>query len=125
MDDTAASPSTLIWVPEDVTIPNALAILFYPLYTFGHEFDVFAVCTADNSIFADLDIVGNKCTLYNCAGCYFYAWHQYTVNDLSTFADFASGKQYRIAYFTFNNTALCDKSFVDLGIWSDVLRKSR
>ena len=97
MDGTAAVPSTLIWVPEDVTIPNALAILFYPLYTFGHEFDVFAVSTADNCIFTDLDIVGNECALYNCTGCYFYAWHQYTVNDLSAFTYGTSGKQYRMA----------------------------
>ena len=96
-----------------------------PLYTFGHEFDIFTVCTAYNSILANLDIISNKCTLNNCAGGNFYAWHQYTVNDLGTLADFASGEQYRMLNFTFDNTALCDKCFVDFGIWSYVLRKSR
>ena len=30
-----------------------------------------------------------------------------------------------MAYLTFNNTALCDECFVDLCVWSDVLRKRR
>ena len=76
-----------------MTIPNALAILFYPLYTFGHEFDIFTVCTAYNSILANLDIISNKCTLNNCAGGNFYAWHQYTVNDLGTLADWAAQRE--------------------------------
>ena len=109
-------PSTLIWVPEDVTIPNALAILFYPLYTFGHEFDIFTVWTAHNSILADFDIVGNKSTLYNGTSFNFYARHQHTVNDLCAFSDFASGEQHGMFDFTLYNTALCDECFVNPGV---------
>ena len=48
-----------------MTIPNALAMLFYPLYTFGHKLDVLTVSAADNSTLSDFDIVSNKCTPYN------------------------------------------------------------
>ena len=89
-------------------------MLFYPLYTFGHEFDIFTVCAADNSILTDLDIIGNKSTPYNCACSYFYAWHQYTVDDLGTFADLTSGEQYRMIYFTLYNTALGNEGLITL-----------
>ena len=46
--------------PGRFTIPNALYILFCPLYTFRYKLDVLAVWIAYNSTLADTDTISYK-----------------------------------------------------------------
>ncbi len=59
-------------LPAKFTIPNALLILFFPLYTFCNQFDIFTVCTADNRILSDLYVVRDKGACYDCTFFYFH-----------------------------------------------------
>ena len=82
---------------------------------------MFAVCAADNGIFADLDIIGNKSALNNSAICYFCARHQDAVDNLGAGAYFGSCEQDRIFNLSVDQAALCDKSFFNGGVFSDIL----
>src|SRR5699024_1497288 len=88
----ACIPSTWIWFPAKLMIPNALAILFYPLYTFGYQFDMLAVRTADHGLFADLYVVSYQSSGYHGAFFNYDTGHEDAVNDLCAGADFSACK---------------------------------
>ena len=83
-------------------IPNALYILFCPLYTFRDKLDMFAVRVTHNSACADADTVCNEYTVYNCAFFYNCTRHQYTVDNFGIRANLYAGKEYGVFNLTFN-----------------------
>src|SRR5699024_12430945 len=97
-------------------IPNALAILFYPLYTFGYQFDMLAVRTAEHGLFADLYVVSYQSSGYHGAFFNYDTGHEDAVNDLCAGADFSACKLDGVANLALNDTALGDKSLIDLGV---------
>ena len=120
-DDKPAIGFPCILLPAKFTIPNALLILFFPLYTFCNQFDIFTVCTADNRILSDLYVVRDKGACYDCTFFYFHTRHQYTVNNLCSRCYFCSCKQDRVLNQTIHDTSLCDKCSLYTRLRTDIL----
>ena len=85
---------------------------------------MFAVSRTDNSLFADLNAVGNQSAGNNGSVFHFNTRHQYTVDNLGAFPNFNSGEKNGVRDFAVDGTALCDESLVDLSFSAYVMRKS-
>ena len=112
-----------MFLDDEFTIPNALYILFGPLYSSRDQLDVLTVSTSYKSTLADVYAIGNKGTYYDSTILHNGTRHKYTVNYLCTWSYLSSGKDYGIGNLAFNYTALGYVSVLDPGLCANILRK--